>query len=180
MHLIRAQGKSGVEGIYDPPYYEWFQSNQDFTEYYNFEECLAYLEDYMMKNGTFDGVLGFSQGAILAAALPGMQLEGVALTKIPNIKFLIIISGAKFGGSKLGLPKLAANAFSSPVKCPSLHLIGEMDFMKEEGASLLESFEDPVVINHPEGHTIPRLDEKSLETMLDFIEKTQKMPLHEE
>ena len=23
-----AEGKSGVEGIYDPPYYEWFQANE--------------------------------------------------------------------------------------------------------------------------------------------------------
>ncbi|XP_059624210.1 rhodanese-like domain-containing protein 6 isoform X2 [Cornus florida] len=120
-----AGGKSDVEGIFDPPYYEWFQANQDYTEYYNFEECLAYLEDYMIKHGPFDGVLGFSQGAILTAALPGMQSEGVALTKVPKIKFVIIISGAKFGGSKFGLPKLAANAFSSPVKCPSLHIIAE-------------------------------------------------------
>ncbi|XAR73460.1 hypothetical protein NMG60_11007432 [Bertholletia excelsa] len=106
-----ARGKSDLEGLYDPPYYEWFHSKEDFTEYYHFEECLVYLEDYMMKNGPFDGLLGFSQGAILSAALPGMQLEGVALTKVPKIKFVIIISGAKFGGSKFGLPKLAANAF---------------------------------------------------------------------
>jgi len=64
-----------------------------------------------------------------------MQLDGVALTKVPKIKFVIVISGGKFGGSerflggkydglKLGLPKLAANAFSSPLKCPSLHFIG--------------------------------------------------------
>ncbi|XP_050905401.1 esterase FUS5 isoform X7 [Lathyrus oleraceus] len=68
-----AQGKSDVEGIFDPPYYEWFQANEDFTEYRNFEECLTYVEDYMLENGPFDGVLGFSQGAFLAAALPGMQ-----------------------------------------------------------------------------------------------------------
>jgi hypothetical protein len=34
---------------------------QDYTEYGNFEECIAYIEDYMLKNGPFDGVLGFSQ-----------------------------------------------------------------------------------------------------------------------
>jgi hypothetical protein len=33
---------------------------KDFTEYTNFEECLAYMEDYMLKHGPFDGVLGFS------------------------------------------------------------------------------------------------------------------------
>ncbi|KAL7202791.1 hypothetical protein ACSBR1_034288 [Camellia fascicularis] len=175
-----ARGKSDVEAFFDPPYYEWFHSNQDFTEYYNFEECLAYLEDYMIKHGPFDGLLGFSQGALLSAALPGMQLEGVALTKVPMIKFLIIISGAKFGGHKFGLPKLAANAFSSPIKLPSLHIIGETDFLKEHGIALLESFQDPIVIYHAKGHTVPRLDEKGVDTVLGFVEKIWQMQLQEE
>lgn len=34
---------------------------QDFTEYTNLDECIAYLCDYMVKNGPFDGLLGFSQ-----------------------------------------------------------------------------------------------------------------------
>ncbi|XP_061351309.1 uncharacterized protein LOC133312124 [Gastrolobium bilobum] len=171
-----AQGKSDVEGIYDPPYYEWFQANEDFTEYTNFEECLAYIEDYMVKNGPFDGVLGFSQGAILAAALPGMQAQGVALGKVNKIKFLIVISGAKFGEKKFGMPKLASNVFSEPIGCPSLHFIGETDFMKPESIALLEAFVDPVVIHHPKGHTVPRLVDKSLETMLSFIETIQMIP----
>lgn len=35
--------------------------NKDFTEYTNFEECLAFIEDNMIKSGPFDGFLGFSQ-----------------------------------------------------------------------------------------------------------------------
>ncbi|XP_059624202.1 rhodanese-like domain-containing protein 6 isoform X2 [Cornus florida] len=142
-----ARGRSDVERFYDPPYYEWYQINQDFTEYYNFEECLAYLENFMINHGPFDGLLGFSQGAFLSAALPGMQSKGVALTKVPRIKFVVIISGSKFVGFDFGLPKLAANyAFLSPVKCPSLHII----------------------------------DGEGLETMLSFIDKIQKMTLHDE
>ncbi|KAI4314401.1 hypothetical protein L6164_027314 [Bauhinia variegata] len=171
-----AQGKSDVEGIFDPPYYEWFQAKKDFTEYFNLQECIAYIEEYMVKNGPFDGLLGFSQGAILAAALPGMQEQGVVLGKVPKIKFLILISGGKFGGKKFGMPKLASNAFAKPIDLPSLHFIGEMDFLKEEGIALLEAFVDPVVIHHPKGHTVPRLDDKSLQTMLGFIQKIQGIP----
>ncbi|CAK8569049.1 unnamed protein product [Lathyrus sativus] len=158
-----AQGKSDVEGIFDPPYYEWFQANEDFSEYRNFEECLTYIEDFMLENGPFDGVLGFSQG--------------VALEKISKIKFLILISGAMFGGMKYGTPKLASNAFSKPIDCPSLHIIGETDFLKPESIILQKAFVDPVVIHHPKGHTIPRLDEKSLATMLGFIDTIQGMLL---
>ncbi|CAN4114854.1 unnamed protein product [Withania somnifera] len=125
----------------------------------------------MLKHGPFDGVLGFSQGAVLGAAIPGMQREGMALTKVPKIKLVIIISGAKFGGPTYGVPKLAANAYSSPINCPSLHCLGETDFQKKDGEILLECFVDPQVIHHSKGHTIPKLDDSSLEIMLGFIEK---------
>ncbi|KAF8404674.1 hypothetical protein HHK36_009562 [Tetracentron sinense] len=170
-----AEGKSDVEGIFDPPYYEWFQFDKTFTEYRNFDEGLAYIEDYMIKHGPFDGLLGFSQGAILSAALPGLQAKGLALTKVPKIKFLIII-----GGARLISPSIAENAYSSPIECPSLHFLGETDFLRPRGTILLESFITPFVIHHPKGHTIPRLDEKSLEIMLSFIEKIQKILSHEE
>lgn len=163
-----AHGKSDVEGVFDPPYYEWFQFNKEFTEYTNFEEGLQYIEDFMIKNGPFDGLLGFSQGAILSAGLPGLQAKGVALTKVPKIKFLIIIGGAKFKS-----PTVAEKAYSSPIQCPSLHFLGEMDFLKPYGLELLESCVDPVVIHHPKGHTVPRIDEKGLETMNSFLEKIQ-------
>ncbi|TKY56304.1 Serine hydrolase FSH [Spatholobus suberectus] len=163
------QGKSDVEGIFDPPYYEWFQFNKEFTEYTNFDECLQYIEDCMIKHGPFDGLLGFSQGAILSAALPGLQEKGVALTMIPKVKFIIIVGGAKFRS-----PSVVDKAYSSPVSCHTLHFLGETDFLKKYGVELLESFVEPVVIHHPKGHTIPRLDDKSLKTMMDFIERIKK------
>ncbi|KAL1349537.1 hypothetical protein HN51_026057 [Arachis hypogaea] len=163
------QGKSDVEGIFDPPYYEWFQFNKEFTEYTNFDECLQYIEDYMIKHGPFDGLLGFSQGAILSAALPNLQDKGVALTKVPKVKFLIIIGGAKFRS-----PCVAEKAYSSLIRCPSLHFLGETDFLRQYGSELIECCVEPVVIHHPKGHTIPRLDDESLKTMMSFIEKIKK------
>lgn len=34
---------------------------QGFREYRKFEECIAYIENYMIRHGPFDGILGFSQ-----------------------------------------------------------------------------------------------------------------------
>ncbi|RAL40628.1 hypothetical protein DM860_006698 [Cuscuta australis] len=163
-------GKSDVEGIFDPPYYEWFQFNKEFTQYENFYECLEYIEDCMIKEGPFDGLLGFSQGAILSAALPGLQEKGVALTKVPKIKYLIII-----GGAKLRDESIAEKAYATPITCPCVHFIGENDFLREPGTQLLRSFVDPLVIRHPKGHTIPRFDEKGLGDMLSFLERIQNM-----
>ncbi|XP_038694686.1 esterase OVCA2-like isoform X2 [Tripterygium wilfordii] len=171
-----AEGESGLEGVFDPPYYEWYQSDKEHMNYGNLPECVAYIEDYMVKHGPFDGLLGFSQGAFISATVPGLQLQGAAFTRVPKIKFLILISAAKFKGlMKLGQNKLVTNAFSPLVVCPSVHFIGENDFLKPEGLLLLESFVEPVVIYHPKGHTIPRLDRKNLETMLRFVEKIQNM-----
>jgi hypothetical protein len=46
-------------------------------------------------------------------------LQGVALTKVPKIKFLIIIGGAMFKS-----PSVAEKAYDSPIECPSLHFLG--------------------------------------------------------
>lgn len=165
-----AQGKSDVEGIFDPPYYEWFQFNKEFTDYVNFDECLEYIENCMIKYGPIDGFLGFSQGAILSAALPGLQAKGVALTKVPKIKFVVIIGGAKFRNESW-----AEKAYSSPIQIPSIHFLGEEDFLKPHGTELLESFVDPVVIRHPKGHTVPRLDDQGLESMHSFVDRIQKL-----
>ncbi|KAG7546339.1 Serine hydrolase FSH [Arabidopsis suecica] len=169
------QGKSDVEGIFDPPYYEWFQFNKEFTEYTNFEKCLEYLEDRMIKLGPFDGLIGFSQGAILSGGLPGLQAKGIALQKVPKIKFVIII-----GGAKLKSAKLAENAYSSSLETLSLHFLGETDFLKPYGTQLIESYKNPVVVHHPKGHTVPRLDEKSLEIVTAFIDTIELLVMEED
>ncbi|KAG7541648.1 Alpha/Beta hydrolase fold [Arabidopsis thaliana x Arabidopsis arenosa] len=169
------QGKSDVEGIFDPPYYEWFQFNKEFTEYTNFEKCLEYLEDRMIKLGPFDGLIGFSQGAILSGGLPGLQAKGIALQKVPKIKFVIII-----GGAKLKSAKLAENAYSSSLETLSLHFLGETDFLKPYGTQLIESYKNPVVVHHPKGHTVPRLDDKSLEIVTAFIDTIEHQVMEED
>ncbi|CAA3012305.1 Hypothetical predicted protein [Olea europaea subsp. europaea] len=164
------KGKSEVEGIFDPPYYEWFQFNKEFTEYENFDECLAYIEECMLKHGPFDGLLGFSQGAILSAALPGLQDNGVALKRVSKLNALIIIGGAKFRNQSV-----AEKAYSSSIQCPSVHFLGESDFLKQYGVELLDSFAQPLEIHHPKGHTIPRFDEEGLKSMLSFLERMQEV-----
>ncbi|KZV37320.1 Folic acid and derivative biosynthetic process [Dorcoceras hygrometricum] len=163
------RGKSRVEGIFDPPYYEWFAYNEDFTEYEGFDECLAYIEDCMVQFGPFDGLLGFSQGGILSAALPGLQANGVALTKVPKIKFVVILGAGKFQK-----PSVAEKAYPAPAQCKSVHFIGDTDFLNPYSTVLVDEFVDPVVIRHPKGHTFPRFDEKGLKSMLGFLDRVME------
>ncbi|KAG8064750.1 hypothetical protein GUJ93_ZPchr0004g39536 [Zizania palustris] len=94
---------------------------------------------------------------------------GLALTKVPKIKYLIIIGGAKFLS-----PTVAEKAYANKIKCPSVHFLGDNDFLKTYGEKLVESYVDPFIIRHPKGHTVPRLDEKSLEVMLRFLDQIEE------
>ncbi|KAI3887954.1 hypothetical protein MKW92_036710 [Papaver armeniacum] len=133
------RGFVGIDDLFDPPYYDWFQFDQEFMEYKNLDECIDCIQDCMLKLGHFDGLMGFSQG--------------LALNKVPQIKNVIIIGGATF------LCPVMAEKAHPPGKnsCNSLHFLGETDILKERGIKLLESFVNPYVIHHPRGHTIPRL-----------------------
>ncbi|KAL1828140.1 hypothetical protein DCAR_0207331 [Daucus carota subsp. sativus] len=161
------------------PAFSWFNSSpEDVGEYdRTFGESMTLIEETMVKFGPFDGVLGFSQGAYIAAALPGMQAQGVALTEVEAIKFVVVISGGKLGGSKVPAPTLAKNAFSSPIEIPSLHCFGENDsFAKLPATELLGSFVDPFVIFHSGGHEVPKLDENGLKVMKSFLHKIETIP----
>ncbi|KAJ0728218.1 putative serine hydrolase FSH, alpha/Beta hydrolase [Helianthus annuus] len=155
----------------DDGLFEWFTSNEDHTNFENFDEGIAYIEDRMVELGPFDGVLGFSQGAVVAGALPGMQAHGACLTKVEKIEHVIIISGAKLGGTKFPLPKLAETAFSTPINIPSLHIFGETDIAREDAPELVKAYVDPLVIFHHGGHEVPKLDEDGLKIMFEFLKK---------
>nr|CAB3484685.1 unnamed protein product [Digitaria exilis] len=155
-----------VAGVFDPPYYEWFQfvgevssprvwiSGQDFLQCRNLDMCVSYLEELMIREGPFDGLLGFSQGAAVSAVLAGLQQQGLALTGVSKMKCLIAIAGGK-----IHAPVAAARAFAGKIMCPSLHFIGDDDFVKYHSEELVEAFADPLVIRHPCGHTVPKLGE---------------------
>lgn len=164
--LFPAGGKSEIEGIFPAPYFEWFQFNKEFTEYTNLEECISYLCEYISSKGPFDGLLGFSQGATLSALLMGYQAQGKVLKDHPPIKFLISISGSKFRA-----PAICEVAYKEPIKAKSVHLIGEKDWLKLPSEDLAAAFEDPIIIRHPQGHTVPRLDEVATEQMTNWTKE---------
>lgn len=162
-----AEGKSDVEGFFAPPYYEWFQfdRNEKDVNYRNLDECIQIISDFMETQGPFDGLVGFSQGAFLAAALAGMQQQGLALTSVPTLRFVMIISGGSLEGEHPW-----KGCYSKPIQCPSVHLIGENDFLKSRNEELLLKFQDPIVVRHGAKHTVPRLDATAVLPIKNFLE----------
>ncbi|NP_001409258.1 dihydrofolate reductase [Neltuma alba] len=161
-----AGGKSDIEGIFPPPYFEWFQFNKDFTEYTNLEECISYLCEYITTNGPFDGLLGFSQGATLSALLMGYQAQGKLLKEHPPMKLFVSISGSKFRD-----PSICDVAYKDTIKVKSVHFIGEKDWLKLPSEELATAFDNSLIIRHPQGHTVPRLDEVATTQLRNWIKE---------
>jgi hypothetical protein len=51
----------------------WLNLDQDFLGWRNLDRCFSHVEELMVREGPFDGLLGFSQGAAMSAVLAGLQ-----------------------------------------------------------------------------------------------------------
>jgi hypothetical protein len=117
----------------------------------------------------FDGLLGFSQGAIIASLLLALSTEpGAPITP----RFAIFAGGAPF--SKISPDPGVATLFerATPVQLPTLHIIGEHDttVLPAWSASLEELCAEAkrVTHSHHGGHVVPS-DELSLRTFEEFL-----------
>jgi len=70
----------------------------------------------------------------------------------PPIKFFISISGSKFRD-----PSICDVAYKDPIKAKSVHFIGDKDWLKLPSEDLASAFDKPLILRHPQGHTVPRL-----------------------
>ncbi|KAG9077350.1 hypothetical protein FS749_010772 [Ceratobasidium sp. UAMH 11750] len=136
----------------------WWRANREKTEYYGVSATVAYLRNYL-KDQRFNGVLGFSQGAGMAAALaamlerpesyPTIMVDGKA--PHPPLEFCILVSGFKPVDKEIG------PLFNMPLKTPSLHILGRNDVIVslERGRTLVDACENPRLEEHEGGHFVP-------------------------
>ncbi|XP_038975989.1 uncharacterized protein LOC120106942 isoform X2 [Phoenix dactylifera] len=134
--IFLAGGKSDIEDIYPPPYFEWFQ---------------------------------FNKGATLSALLISYQAKGKILKDHPPIKFLVSISGCKFRD-----PKICDIAYKDPIKVKSVHFIGDKDWLRQPSEELTAAFDSPLILRHPQGHTVPRLDEINVKNLSEWTRSILK------
>ena len=82
----------------------WWRSTQDGTKYNGIEESLKYIAHVIKDNGSFDGILGFSQGGVLSVILclikkyplyfeKEFNLSSDTIQQASNFKFVWIVSG---------------------------------------------------------------------------------------
>lgn len=68
------------------------------------------------------------------------------------MKLFIAIAGSKFRK-----PEISEVAYKDKIKVKSVHFVGAKDWLKLPSQDLAAAFENPLIIHHPQGHTVPRL-----------------------
>lgn len=128
----------------------------ELKHYVKFDESVAYLHDFLIKQSSpFDGVLGFSQGACMAALLaallerPGLHPSFPSHPTLQPLKFAILCGGFKAHDSAL--------AKFYPLELPTLHVIGRNDVIvtEERSRTLVRECNDCRIEFHEGGHFIP-------------------------
>jgi pimeloyl-ACP methyl ester carboxylesterase len=129
-----------------PPHLMWWDASDDGREYRGWDETRELMRPILAAGPV--GLIGFSQGAILATALAAMSAHG----EMPPIRFAILIGGRPPRADVL-LPFLAR-----PIEVPSLHVWGEADTLVGDGPRALLELYAPAtreVVSWPGAHSIP-------------------------
>ncbi|KAJ3347463.1 Ovarian cancer-associated protein 2 [Allomyces javanicus] len=137
----------------------WFRREEQpvFREW-GYDESFSLLKTVLETQGPFDAVLGFSQGANMAALL-AMRMHpnapnGPLTTAHPPLRFAILSSGFVSRDSDL------APLFHAPVApwpIPTLHIWGAADEWVPANRSrdLAAAFANAAVYEHAGGHFLP-------------------------
>ena len=145
-----------VRELYAPPYRCFYEMNPSASQLLQAHE---YLDEIVEEDGPFEGILGFSQGAEVAASLLLYQGQDV------KFKFAVFIGGtppfdvsALASGKDSKPVKMCADTHTARIRIPTAHVIGRSDAYREFSKALL-GLCDPrevKVYDHKGAHVVPR------------------------
>jgi predicted esterase len=130
-----------------PPHLSWWNASDDGLEYRGWEETRDLVHE-ALKRYAPASILGFSQGAILAAAVAALARSG----ELPQIHSAVLVAGRTPRDARLQA------AFMDLIDVPSLHVWGECDTVTGQyGQALVEQFSPAQreVAVWAGGHVIP-------------------------
>jgi len=136
----------------------WWAGSSNASDYLNyehyigFEESLEYLKEVFKTQGPFDGILGFSQGGVMAAILCGMLGQPGS-----NISFKFAML---FSAYATKVKRLREHYKQVPKAFPTLQVFGgEKDtFVPPESSRELAGLfpkDVTTIYEHKGGHYIP-------------------------
>lgn len=127
-----------------PPHRTWWDATDDGRVYAGWEQARDTV-GRALADHPGAAVLGFSQGAMLAALVAAWSARG----ELPPVGRVVLVAGRR--------PRAEAlqGAFSAPIPVPSLHVVGARDPMAPLAPELAACFRDPVVAPWGGPHVVP-------------------------
>ncbi|XP_037126218.1 esterase OVCA2 [Syngnathus acus] len=171
--LVQGEEGDGTDGNryargwwFSDPVARTFSAQQPCERGAGLDESVAALRQAVRRDGPFDGVLGFSQGAALVAMLCALQESNAE----PDFAFRFAILVAAFRSAcaqHLGF-------YSSPLQMPSMHVFGLEDGVipADMSRDLLSVFREPYVLTHTGGHFVPAASAHK-QSYQNFLERFQ-------
>jgi predicted esterase len=147
---------------FPPPHLSWWDATDDGKVYRGWEETEQAVSAQLLGASPV-AVIGFSQGAMLAASIAALSSSGA----FPPIRFAVLVAGRK--------PRAVAlqPLFENPIHVPSLHVIGEADRLTGSHAPALVEHFDPAtreVHTWPGPHMIPSRGPAAT-AIVDFVRR---------
>jgi predicted esterase len=141
------------------PHLEWWNASDAGQTYRGWNASRELLRKEAARHAAV-GVLGFSQGAAVAAAVAGEARRG----SFPPLDFAILIAGFAPRASAI------APLFEPPLPLPSLHIWGTADPFAKHGPGLVSVFEEESrqVVNWAGPHAIPQQG-PAADALVEFV-----------
>jgi len=115
--------------------------------------------DYINKNGPFDGICGFSQGGMVAQNFIE-KLEAGLLNdklKVAPPRFVLLCAPNYFKTN------------NDLLRTPSIHLVGDKDFLMEASVLVTTKYLNPLVLRHAESHKFPKLSQYEIDSIRKYL-----------
>lgn len=144
------------------PHLCWWDASEDGSRYRGWRESLDFLKQRWPKQGPV-GLLGFSQGAMVAATVAAMAQRG----EMETPAYVILVAGAVPRATDL------VPYFARPISVPSLHVVGLQDsLMAAAPYRSLERFDEGSreLVEWPGTHTVPRSGEAA-DRIVEFVSR---------
>ncbi|KAK3241452.1 hypothetical protein CYMTET_48802 [Cymbomonas tetramitiformis] len=128
------------------------------------EESLELVKRLWERDGPFDGIMGFSQGAMLAAVVVAKALSDEDYSVRPRFG---VFCGAAFPLPFATLLEEPREECSGSI--PTLHVMGKTDQINppQQGNKLADCFPEAKILWHEGAHTVPS-DSVSIEAVVSF------------
>ncbi|KAI1618395.1 serine hydrolase-domain-containing protein [Exophiala viscosa] len=193
LRLGRCGAIDGEADITDSGIYGWtpLYGTSEAVQYQELERSLSLLSFISEIQGPFSGVVGFSQGAALAAIFASwcetdftlgrrQALQDMGTNLDPALSRLLSMPPQKPLDFAILCSGFRANMefyhgfYHPPLSTPSIHVLGELDTMipKSSSLELLESCQGAMLVEHQGVHFVPRdtmVVEKIMQSLLMLL-----------